>query len=408
MDKFSNHVKNVLHGFFITIGTTIAEPATILPLIVNYFGGSSMLVGLFAALLRGGAIVVQLFAAFQAQSYALMLPYLRRVFVVRFLAWFFIGVAIIGFGETSPNIALFSIGLGLFIFSFSAGFGAIYFRDIIGKIFSPKFRGKTMSYRQFFSAGGGLVSGVLAGYILQSFEAPYSFGYLFMISAFLMALGYLAFGSVDEPVKKEVTQREKSFKAFLRNSLVLLKEDTQLQTQLKTFLFAYGYLIAMPFIILDAQSKITLDGVAIGSLITMQMLGAMLSNILWGFLTSKGLNKETAHLAIIFQMTAVALAFFSDTLSGYIVIFFLLGAGADGNRIASGNLILDLAPPKKRPVYVALQMNVLALGMLFSILGGLLLQFFSYGVLYTITLSVLALALFYSFKLKVVVEEVLQ
>ena len=111
----------------------IVQSSTILPLIVNYFGGSSMLVGFFAALLRGGAIVVQLFAAFQAQSYKLMLPYIRRVFIIRFLAWFFIGVAIIVFGEDSPNLTLFSIGLGLFIFSFSAGFGAIYFKDIIVK-----------------------------------------------------------------------------------------------------------------------------------------------------------------------------------------------------------------------------------------------------------------------------------
>ena len=97
MDKFSNHVKNILHGFFLAIGTTIAEPSTILPLIVNYFGGGSMLVGFFAALLRGGAIIVQLFAAFHAQSYKLMMPYLRRIFFVRFLSWFFIGAAILLF-----------------------------------------------------------------------------------------------------------------------------------------------------------------------------------------------------------------------------------------------------------------------------------------------------------------------
>ncbi|MEA2111739.1 MAG: MFS transporter, partial [Campylobacterota bacterium] len=185
MDKFSNHIKNILHGFFLSIGTTIAEPSTILPLIVNYFGGSSILVGLFAALLRGGAIIVQMFAAFKAQSYPLMLPYLRRVFLVRFFAWFFIGVAIIVFGETRPTLTLFFIGFGLFIFSFSAGFGAIYFKDIIGKIFSHKFRGKTMAYRQFFTAFGGLISGTFAAIILESYEPPFSFGYLFIISSFL-------------------------------------------------------------------------------------------------------------------------------------------------------------------------------------------------------------------------------
>jgi MFS family permease len=181
---------------------------------------------------------------------------------------------------------------------------------------------------------------------------------------------------------------------------VLFRIAEELQVQLKTFLFAYGYLISMPFIILDAQANIVLDGVAIGTLITMQMSGAMLSNILWGLLSSKGLNKQTAHLAILFQISAIVLALFSHSLYLYMLIFFFLGAGADGNRIASGNLLLELAPAKKRPVYVALQMNILAFGMFFSMIGGLLLQFFSYHVLYYCTIAVLLTAFFYSFKLK--------
>ncbi len=400
MDKFSNHVKNILHGFFLAIGTTIAEPSTILPLIVNYFGGSSLLVGFFAALLRGGAVMVQLFAAFHAQTYQLMLPYLRRVFFIRFLSWFFIGISIILFGENHPNITLTTIGIGLFIFSFSAGFAAIYFRDIMGKIFSHKFRGKTMAYRQFFAAIGGLVSGALAAWILESFEPPYSYGYLFIISSFLMGFGYLAFSLVDEPIKEEVSKKEKSFKEFLHNSHKLLIADRDLQTQIKTFLFAYGYLIALPFIILDAQQKINLDGVAIGSLITTQMIGAMLSNFLWGKLSGSGLNRLTTQISISMQIIAVVLAFNASSLYEYMIIFFLVGAAIDGNRIASGNLILKLAPANKRPVYIALQMNIVSLGMFFSIVGGIILHFLNYSVLYSSAIAILLFALYFSFKLK--------
>ncbi len=405
MDKFSNHIKNILHGFFLTIGTTIAEPATILPLIVSHFGGSSILVGFFAALLRGGAIVVQLFAAFKAQSYPLMLPYLRRVFFIRFFAWFSIGVAIIIFGDEHPNLTLLSIGVGLFIFSFSAGFGAIYFKDIVAKIFSHKFRGKTMAYRQFFSALGGLLSGALAGFVLETFKAPQSFGYLFMISAFVMGLGYLAFASIDEPSKEEIAPRENSFKSFLHQAMTLLKRDKDLQVQVTTFLFAYGYLIALPFIILQAKESIQLTGVAIGTLITAQMIGAMLSNLVWGKISGSGLNRLTANIALLLHIIAIILAFNATTLYEYIAIFFLVGAATDGNRIASGNLILILAPPEKRPMYVALQINIISFGMFFSILGGVILHFGSYSVLYSVTLAVLLFSLFMSFKLKDAITE---
>jgi len=400
MDKFSNHIKNILHGFFLAIGTTIAEPSTILPLMVNYFGGSSILVGFFAALLRGGAIVVQLFAAFKAQHYPYMLKYLRRVFIVRFLAWFFIGVSIIVFGKDHPTLTLFLIGFGLFIFSFSAGFGAIYFKEIVAKIFSHKFRGKTMAYRQFFTALGALISGALAAVVLEQYEAPYSFGYLFIISAVLMGFGYIAMGTIDEPIKEKTAPRNKSFKAFLKNALATLKMDKDLQIQIAVFLFAYGYLMALPFIILHAQESIELTGTAIGILITSQMVGAMLSNFLWGKLSGNGHNQLTASIALFLHIIAISIAFFADTLYTYMLIFFIVGGAADGVRIASGNLILILAPEDKRPVYVALQINIVSFGMFFSILGGFVLQFSGYNVLYGLTLFFLLVAFILSFKLK--------
>ncbi len=400
MDKFSNHVKNVLHGFFLAVGTTVAEPATILPLMVSHFGGSPVLVGFFSGLLRGGAVIMQLFAAFKAQHYALMLPYLRRVFLFRFLSWFMIGVSIMLFGKDHPTLTLWCIGIGLFLFSFSAGFGAIYFREIVAKIFSHRFRGKSMATRQFFAGLGALVSGAVAAWVLETFEAPYDFGYLFMLSALLMGIGLAAFATVEEPLKERFDTKIDSFKAFLKHAARTLRADRQLQLQTATFLLGYSYLISMPFIILDAQDRIDLTGTAVGTLITAQMTGAMLSNLVWGKLGGAGLNRLIANIAIFIQLTAVILAFFADSLPFYILIFFLFGAAADGNRIASGNLILILAPESKRPLYVALQMNIVSLGMFFSILGGFILHFGGYTLLYLVTASTLFVAFILSFRLR--------
>jgi MFS family permease len=400
VDKFANHLKNVLHGFFLSVGTTVAEPATILPLMVQYFGGSPMLIGFFSALQRGGAVLMQLYAAYKAQHYPRMLPYLRRVFWVRFLSWFGIGVAIWLFGENHPTLTLWCIGTGLFLFSFSAGFGAIYFREIVAKIFTHRFRGKTMAWRQFFSGLGALISGAVAAWVLESYEPPYDFAYLFMLSALLMGLGLLAFATVDEPVKTHFETKIEKFSDFLRHALELLRNDRQLQVQIATFLLAYGYLVAMPFVILDAKETIHLGGKEVGILITVQMVGAMLSNALWGRLGSLGRYRLVAILSISMKLAAVLLAFFAHSLTAYGLIFFLFGAAGDGSRIASSNLILILAPEAKRPLYVAVQMNIVSLGMFFSILGGLLLHAGGYGLLYGVTASMLFASLILSFRLR--------
>jgi hypothetical protein len=182
MNYKENNLKNVLHGFFLAIAMSVAEPSTILPLIVNHFSESVVLVGLFTSLLRGGAIVVQLLAAFYAQSYKLVMPFMKKVFLVRFLSWFLIGVVILVIGDKNSKLTLTLFGILLFIFSFSAGFGAIYFSEIIAKIFNKTERGKSMANRQFFAAVGSIISGGIAGWILNEFEAPKSYGYLFIIS----------------------------------------------------------------------------------------------------------------------------------------------------------------------------------------------------------------------------------
>jgi MFS family permease len=399
-NKKSDHIKNILHGFFLSIGTTIAEPHTILPLIISHFGGGAILIGFFSSLLRGGAILVQLYAAFHAQSYPRMLPYFRKVLITRFFAWLFIGVAILFIGDSNKILTLWCIGSGLFVFSFSAGFGAIYFREIVAKIFTHKFRGYTMSTRQFWSAFASIISGTVAGYILAQYEAPFSFGILFVASAFLMGFGYLAIGTVAEPIKQKVAQKEKSFKIFLQNAFKTLKSDKQLQVQVTTFLLAYSYLFSLPFIIVDAKTKIDLTGSAIGVLITSQMVGSMLSNFIWGKLSSNGKNKLISQITISTTILAIALAFNTSNLYGYMVLFFLVGTAMDGNRIASGNLLLILAPEDKRPVYSALQTNIVSFGMFFSIVGGIILTLSSYTILYSFTIICLLISLRFSFRLK--------
>jgi hypothetical protein len=126
----------------------------------------------------------------------------------------------------------------------------------------------------------------------------------------------------------------------------------------------------------------------------------MLSNFLWGKLSSNGLNKLTANISISLYIIAILIAFNASSLEEYMLIFFIIGGAVDGNRIASGNLILALAPAEKRPVYVALQINIISFGLFFSLVGGALLHFFDYSVLYSTTLIVLAISLFFSSKLK--------
>jgi len=106
-----------------------------------------------------------------------------------------IGVAIYIVGDSDKQLTLWMIGIGLFLFSFSAGFGGIYFKEIIAKVFSRQERGRSMADKQLFSSLAAIISGGVTGVILENFQAPTSYAYLFMISAILMSIGLFAFAT---------------------------------------------------------------------------------------------------------------------------------------------------------------------------------------------------------------------
>ena len=340
---------------------------------------------------------MQLIGAFYAQSYPRMMPYLYRVFAARFLSWFGIGFVIFFFGKEYPNAALASIGIGLFVFSFAAGFGSVYFNEIVAKVFTHKSRGKAMANRQFFMGLGSIISGGIAGWVMSVYEAPYSYGVLYMLSALLMLLGIYAFATIEEPVKEQVAQKEEKFRHFLKNSFKTLQHDEVLRRQILVYLISYTYLLSLPFIILDIKNQIELSGFIIGGLITAQMVGGMLSNILWGYLSD---NRYIIRAGFALHVSAILLLLLSKRVEAYFLVFFLIGAAIDGLRLAFSNMILIIAPEHKRPVYIALQSNLTSIGLFFPIPGALIVDGFGYEALYSFTILTLTIGFFFSLKLK--------
>jgi len=398
MNYKENNIKNILHGFFLAVAMTIAEPSTILPLIIHHFTQNVVIIGIFVSLLKGGAILVQLIAAFYAQTFKKAMPYLKRVFFVRVLSWFLIGLSIYLIGDKNPTLTLILFGIFLFLFSFSAGFGSIYFSEIIAKVFTKTERGKTMANRQLFSAIGSIISGGVAGWVLSKFNPPLSYAYLFMISAILMSIGMIAFSTIKEPIKENVRVKEESFFKYIKNAFNFLKEDKQLQIQILSVLFSYSFLFAFPFVIIQAKENINLTGWLIGGFVTIQMIGAIGGNIIWKKLSPH--YKKIFLASYILMILAFLLVLIFESKFIYFLFFFLMGMAIDGFRLSGLNLLFEIATEDKRPIYVALQNNITSIGLFFSIPGGIILEMFGYKILYIFTISMLLVGVYFATKLK--------
>ncbi len=399
IDNPKNNYKNISHAFFLALAITIAEPSTVLPLIIHHFSDSVVMVGLFVSLLRVGAVVIQLYAAFHAQEYKRVLPYLRRVFFFRFISWFSIGASIYFIGDKNKSLTLFFIGMGLFFFSFTAGFGAIYFKELQAKIFSKNYRGTAMANRQVAGSIASIASGLVAGYVLENFQPPLSYAYLFLVSSFLMGIGFFIFATVDEPPKEKILTKEKNFRLFVKNSFATLKSDKRLQAQIITIFLSFSYLLSMPYVILNANSSFKLSGWMLGLFITIQMVGSIIgSSFLWRRIKD---YENMLSLAIGFFIVAFLVALFASNIYSYGLVFLLFGFAIDGLSNSNMNLVIEIAPEEKRPIYTALQTNLTSLGYLFPILGGVIIKYVeNYHLVYLITISLLLVAFWFSRRLK--------
>ena len=154
----------------------------------------------------------------------------------------------------------------------------------------------------------------------------------------------------------------------------------------------------MPFVILKANSTFKLSGWMIGGFITAQMIGSIFGNI---FILKRLTNyKNMLSLSYLIFIISFTIAYFTESLYGYISIFLLFGIAIDGFKIATMNLVIEISPEDKRPIYTALQTNLSSIGLFFPLIGAYVLENFGYDVLYILTISILIYALLVIFKLK--------
>jgi MFS family permease len=280
-----------------------------------------------------------------------------------------------------------------------AGFGAIYFKELQAKLFTKSYRGKTMANRQIAGSIASIISGGIAGYVLQHYQAPQNYAYLFMLSSVLMGIGFFSFATIDEPAKENVSKKEKKFSTFLQNALVILKRDKRLQRQILAIFLSFSYFLSMPFVILHANSSFTLTGWMLGGFISIQMIGSILGSMfLWRKISDYELMLT---LSFVFMIVAFVIALFADNIYLYGFIFLLFGMALDGFNISSMNLVIEIAPEDKRPIYTALQTNISSLGLFFPVVGGTLLKFVgSYELIYILSIALLVVGLWVSLGLK--------
>ncbi len=300
-------------------------------------------------------------------------------------------------------IVLFLKFFILILFTFMGGIAAVPFYDIWGKSLPSYLRGRFFAYRQLWGGVLAIGSGFIAKITLgaDKIKFPINFVLLFLFAFIFISISYIALGSVKEPIEK-VYKSQLPFKDFLRKAFRIIREDNNYRKFITIQILAGTGAMALPFYILYLKDVLQIELGMVGILLSAQMLGSVLSNILWAHLSDFVGNKKVIQISSFFGLMVPIIALMTQFKNEllYLLLFAIIGFFIAGRTIGNTNYLLDIAPSKDRPIYISLTGTLLFPVSLFPLIGGLIVQYISYNMLFIITGIPILLGFILSFNLK--------
>ncbi len=397
----------IIHGIFFIGGQAFCNPNTILPIFLNYFTNSKTLIGLSSTLMGSlggiGSVFPQLFVASKLENKIYKKPLLKFAITIRALSWGFLALTTYVFSNTYPSLMIFFLFFILILFTFMGGIAAVPFYDIWGKSLPSHLRGRFFGYRQLWGGILAIGSGFIAKIILgtDKIKFPINFVLLFFLVFIFLSISYIALGSVKEPTEK-VYKNQLPFKDFLKKAFLIIKKNSNYKKFIMVEILAGTGGMALPFYILYLKDVLQIELGMVGILLSAQMLGSVLSNILWAHLSDFVGNKKVIQIStfagLMVPIVALMTKFKNELL--YLLLFAIIGFFIAGRTIGKTNYLLDIVPSRDRPIYISLTGTLLFPVSLFPLIGGLIAQCISYNMLFIITGIPILLGFILSFNLK--------
>jgi len=402
-----NFAMGLIHGIFFTGGQAFGNPDTIIPVFLNFFTGSKILIGFSSTILGSlggiGSVLPQLFVANRLENKTHKRPVLRAAITVRALCWAIISLTTYFISIPHPNLTIFLIFFLIISFTIMGGIAAVPFYDIWGKTIPSTLRGRFFGYRQL---GGGILaigSGFIAKTILgnKGILFPNNFALLFLLCTIFLTISFIGLGSVKEPVE-EVYKNRLTFGDFLIKSFDILKIDNNYRKFLFVQILAGAGAMALPFYVLYAKDVLKIKLEMVGIFLLAQMLGNVLSNVLWAQISDRVNNKRVIQISTLLALIVPLIAIVTpkDKSIWFILLFILVGFFIAGRKIGITNFLLDIAPPKDRPNYISINGTLSFPVMIFPLIGGIIVQHISYNFLFMITIIIVLFGFILSLKLK--------
>ncbi len=386
-----SYLRNTISGVFSKLAEQLASPGLILPWLLSATGASSFFAGALVPIKDAGSLLPQLAVSAKIRARSVRKTIWTLSAVIQGISLLLMGVAVyLTEGNTLGWIVLGT----LTAFSLASGVASVAFKDVLGKTIPKGKRGQLLALR---STLGGILT-TAGGFVLYRYVegTNNTITYVVLIgsAAVLWFASALTFYSISE--KPGATEGGRSPIKELKQGMALLKHSPNLQR----FILARALLMAIPFsqpfLVLFGKDIVGSGLDNLGVMVIAAGIAGIVSSPFWGRFADYSSRKLMIVIGLFGSvLLAAAIAFpkLPETIqttylfAGIIVLQVMAHGGA---RLSRKTYLVDMAPAKERPLYVALSNTLIGVSTIFFVVLGLIADVFSVTIMLW-TLSILSL-----------------
>jgi len=382
---------------FFGIGLAFIGPSTVIPSFLSTLGASSALIGLMSSLQNASWLLPQLFAARYLADKPYKKSYVLWPVGVGRILLLLPAVLIWTTGARPLWLTLSMTMLVVVGFWVGDGLGSVAWFDLLSKLIPPQRRGRLTGTGQAFSGALSFLAGFLVEWMLgdRGPSFPNNYASLFLLGFAMMAISFFSVSLTIEE-KGVSAQTNPSWREFIPQLGAVLKRDRAFRRFIiARQLYGLGGL-ATPFYMPYALNVLNLPAQVVGRYTSIGVVGSILAAVLFGWINERHGSKRVIHISIALGTAIPAAALLVPRLFAtsswlawaYGLVFLLFNASMSSMMAGWMTFVLELAPEAERSVYVGLTNTLNGLTTLFSIVGGLILQWTgdNYTVLFIVTI----------------------
>lgn len=374
------------------------DASTVLPEFVRQATSSEVLIGLSGVLFTLAWRLPQLSFAPAANRATNKRLFMLRVSLPGRLLFFVVAGAAILFGTTNPGLMLAVFFTSYALFAILDGVTSLAWVELIGSAVPDKLRGMMFSGSQIIT--GVLILGVqdLLRQLLGANGPGYPLNYatVFLIAAVIMTISVFFLVNVYEPPPGTIKARTIEAKEYLPYLKSIAWHDRPFRNFLimRFFMDASFFMVSAFYIGYETQQLGIPSAQAVGDSLIAVMVGSIGGSILSTVISNKLSARSVIWLMIVAVILAPLLVLLSPAL-GYgavLVAFAMVGLFHSTGAPGLLNWLIAYPEPGNRPIYSGIGNTLGMAALIAPVIGGLILQFSNYSILFGVSLGLAVIA----------------